>query len=272
MPITTSPLILSLELALLFVGSWLLWKYGLSKSARIQSQDAARDMPTWDLHLTSFLLFFVMIFFGGFLGQALASLFIAGRELGETATLVIAGGAFHGGMLLAVILFKKFFDRLPAKSHHHSTWLTNIMYGVVTVLIVFPSLTVVGLIWQNLLHLIGIAVEEQDLIAIFQGTESKPILTLMILLAVTLAPVTEEMIFRAGIFRYMRTRAPRWAALLVPSLLFGALHLNAASFVPLVALGIILSLAYERTGSITVPIVAHGLFNLNTIVLVLAGV
>ena len=37
-------------------------------------------------------------------------------------------------------------------------------------------------------------------------------------------------------------------------------------------LGIIFSLAYERTGRITVPIIAHGLFNLNTIVLILSGI
>ena len=95
---------------------------------------------------------------------------------------------------------------------------------------------------------------------------------MMTLLAITVAPVTEEMIFRGGIFRYMRTRTPRWVALLVPALLFGALHANLASFVPLVVLGIILALAYERTGSITVPIFAHGLFNLHTIALIMSGV
>jgi membrane protease YdiL (CAAX protease family) len=35
---------------------------------------------------------------------------------------------------------------------------------------------------------------------------------------------------------------------------------------------VIFSLAYERTGRIAVPIIAHGLFNLNTIILILAGV
>jgi membrane protease YdiL (CAAX protease family) len=40
----------------------------------------------------------------------------------------------------------------------------------------------------------------------------------------------------------------------------------------LVALGIIFSLAYERTGRIGTTIIAHGLFNLNTIILILCGV
>ena len=70
----------------------------------------------------------------------------------------------------------------------------------------------------------------------------------------------------------MRTRLPRWAALVIPSCLFGALHGNLASFAPLVALGIIFSLAYERTGRIATTMIAHGLFNLNTIALILCGV
>jgi membrane protease YdiL (CAAX protease family) len=65
---------------------------------------------------------------------------------------------------------------------------------------------------------------------------------------------------------------PRWLALLLPSVLFAGLHANLASFVPLALLGVVFSLAYERTGRIAVPIIAHALFNLNTIVLILAGV
>jgi len=41
---------------------------------------------------------------------------------------------------------------------------------------------------------------------------------------------------------------------------------------PAGALGIIFSIAYERTGRIEPAMVAHALFNLNTVVLILAGV
>jgi uncharacterized protein len=39
-----------------------------------------------------------------------------------------------------------------------------------------------------------------------------------------------------------------------------------------VVLGVAFALAYERTGRILVPIIGHALFNLNTILLLLAGV
>lgn len=37
-------------------------------------------------------------------------------------------------------------------------------------------------------------------------------------------------------------------------------------------LAVIFSLAYERTGHIGTPIVAHALFNLNTVLLILSGI
>ena len=88
----------------------------------------------------------------------------------------------------------------------------------------------------------------------------------MIVLATVVAPATEELIFRAGIFRYARTRLPRWAALLLPACLFAALHNHLASFAPLVVLGLVFSLAYERTGRIGTAIVAHALFNLYSVI------
>ena len=112
----------------------------------------------------------------------------------------------------------------------------------------------------------------------FANVESPTLLVIMIILAIGTAPVTEELVFRAGLFRYFRTRMPRWLALTAPALLFAVLHVNwqtlegLASVGPLVMLAIIFSLAYERTGRIGTSMVAHGLFNLNTIMLIFSGV
>ena len=168
--------------------------------------------------------------------------------------------------------FKTFLERKNGNPSNPPAWSKITQYGIVTLLIALPILTVVGLSWQYLMQLLGVPLEEQDLIAIFANIESPILLGLMIILAIVMAPVTEELIFRGGIFRYFRTRVPRWVALLGPALLFAALHANLASFAPLTVLGIIFALAYERTGSIAVPIIAHGLFNLNTIILIFAGV
>lgn len=272
MPTDYTAAVTTVELLLLMSGCYLLWKYGLSKTALEQATAAKKLFPEWDLSLTTFLLFMWMIFCGGLLSQSLLSLTIDKEELANTDMLLAAGAAFHGGMLLGILIFNHFFDRIPSRSPQRFSAFRKAIFGAVTVLIVLPSLTAVGLVWQQLLESMGVVIEQQDLVEIFAKEDSPRLLIMMTLLAITVAPVTEEMIFRGGIFRYMRTRTPRWVALLVPALLFGALHANLASFVPLVVLGIILALAYERTGSITVPIVAHGLFNLHTIALIMSGV
>jgi membrane protease YdiL (CAAX protease family) len=97
--------------------------------------------------------------------------------------------------------------------------------------------------------------------------------------ATVIVPFSEEILFRAGLFRYFRTRAPRWLSIVLTSALFGALHVSwgdhmagLPSLLPLFVLAIVFCLAYERTGRIGTTIVAHALFNLNTFVLVLAGI
>ena len=120
--------------------------------------------------------------------------------------------------------------------------------------------------------------ERQSLIAMFANADSPLLLAIMISLAVVVAPLTEELVFRAGLFRYLRSRIPRWLALSVSALLFASLHVNwstlegLTSFVPLAVLAVMFSLGYERTGKIGTAIVAHALFNLNTIVLIFSGV
>ncbi len=65
---------------------------------------------------------------------------------------------------------------------------------------------------------------------------------------------------------------PRWVAYAVSAGLFALAHANWISFLPLFILGLLFASAYERTGRIAVPMLAHALFNLNSLVLVLSGV
>ena len=265
-------LILSLELLMVLAGCFLLWRHALSPAARLKSQERASAMPAWDITAPRFFLFLWLIISGGLLLPAISVPILKSLAIDESASLIISGGTFQGGMLLGILLFKLFFEAKSPNPGQRRSPGRKIQNGLMTFLIALPVLAAVGITWQFLMGLFGIEFVDQDLIAIFANTDSPVLLTCMILLAAGIAPITEELIFRAGIFRYMRTRTPRWVALLGPALLFASLHANLASFAPLAALGIIFSLAYERTGSIAVPIIAHALFNLNTIVLIFSGV
>uniref|UniRef100_UPI00404A6D6F lysostaphin resistance A-like protein n=1 Tax=Cephaloticoccus sp. TaxID=1985742 RepID=UPI00404A6D6F len=264
--------IIGLELLLVMMGGILFWQHCVSITGRTQAKASKAAMPAWEITLTHFFLFLWLVICGGLVLQGLTAALFKTSTLDETTALIINNGAFQGGMLLGVLVSKIFFTGKDERQVSSPSWLKIIKYSFVTFLIVLPLLTLVGLSWQYLMQTLGVQLEEQEMIAIFANTESPLQLGLMIILATVLAPVSEEMIFRAGIFRYLRTRVPRWVALVGPGILFAALHMNLASFAPLAVLGIIFSIAYERTGSIAVPIIAHGLFNLNTVVLILSGI
>ncbi len=93
-----------------------------------------------------------------------------------------------------------------------------------------------------------------------EGFGSVPI---QVLLIVILAPISEETCFRGMLFGGLRERLPRMAAALVTGVIFGGLHaLTGVSAVPpLIVFGFLLSLLYEKTGSIVPGILLHMLNN-----------
>ena len=87
----------------------------------------------------------------------------------------------------------------------------------------------------------------------------------LLVTAVLLAPVLEEIIFRAAGFRLLRhTRAGLSGTLLVTSLLFMLIHVQQYSWALLMLMfcfGVLLGLAREKTGSLLVPLILHALNN-----------
>lgn len=266
-----NPFVVAVELALLLAGCVLLWRHALAPAARQAIRTGSVALAPWDIKLGDFFMFLWLVICGGVFAQLAATFLLKSVALSADATLILAGGAFQAGMLGGALIFLLRFNRAPA-TRPPAGGTGVFAAGLATFLIAVPVITATSLLWQALLELLGVAATPQDLIGIFANAGFSPLLLAMILLATVLAPLTEELVFRAGIFRYTRTRLPRWVALLLPSVLFGALHGNLAGFVPLAVLGIIFALAYERTGRIAVPIIAHGFFNLHTIALIFAGV
>jgi membrane protease YdiL (CAAX protease family) len=95
---------------------------------------------------------------------------------------------------------------------------------------------------------------------IAEGFGSIPVQVLLIVIA---APISEEICFRGMLFGGLRRSLPRIPAALLAGLIFGGLHaLTGISAVPpLIAFGFILSLLYEKTGSIVPGILLHMLNN-----------
>jgi uncharacterized protein len=86
--------------------------------------------------------------------------------------------------------------------------------------------------------------------------------------ALTLVPAAEEVFFRGVLFGGFKQNGYPRLALWGSALAFAAIHLNAATFVPLFALSLVLAWLYERTGNLLACITAHATFNgLNLVLL-----
>jgi len=107
-------------------------------------------------------------------------------------------------------------------------------------------------------------VEQQELVTKFReaAKEGKgDVIWQVTLTASLVAPLIEEFLFRGYFYPVLkRITGPVNAAIAV-SLFFGAIHYNAAGFPVLTVLALALTLAYEWSGSILVPIFMHACFN-----------
>lgn len=92
------------------------------------------------------------------------------------------------------------------------------------------------------------------------------------LLAVGLAPIWEEALFRGVLFASLQRRGYRRLAYGLTAVLFGVIHGNAVAFVPLTLFGLVLAWLYERTDNLLAPMTAHALFNLAPFVMLALGI
>jgi uncharacterized protein len=85
------------------------------------------------------------------------------------------------------------------------------------------------------------------------------------IVVVLLAPVAEEIFFRAFFYRALRTRLRIWSASLITGCVFASVHLQyysePALLLAIAAFGIGQCLLYERTGSLFAVIATHAAFN-----------
>lgn len=262
------------EYALAGVGVLLAWLLVVSPKARAQRREA--QLPVWNAQPLEILQFLVVVMVGAFLAAALAGIVSKGVGWkGEDSTLA-GGAAAQFGMLAGALGYA---IQSPGFRSRASLSTGAILgSGAATFLISLPILLVTSQLWQWVLQSLHVPLLKQELIDTFAQAKNPWFLFGLIALATVVAPITEELVFRAGMFRFLRGRVPRIIALLLPAMFFAALHVNWAnfeglvSFVPLVVLAVVFSLALERTGHIGTAIVAHALFNLNTVLLIFCGV
>ena len=84
--------------------------------------------------------------------------------------------------------------------------------------------------------------------------------------AVLLSPLIEEFFFRGFLLMFLKKYTSTLLAIFLSAGVFAAAHANLDSIIPLWFLGIVLSVAYQHTGSLLLPIGIHASWNFFTAV------
>src|SRR6266480_6172317 len=129
--------------------------------------------------------------------------------------------------------------------------------------IVLPIARYLGTLSVELMDKVHLKAVPQQSVQMLQTNVSAGSRIFLGILAIVIAPVTEEVLFRGILYPFVKQRGYPKAALLGSAILFGALHLNLMTFVPLTFLGLILAWLYDSTDNLIAPIFAHSLFNLD---------
>ncbi len=136
-----------------------------------------------------------------------------------------------------------------------------IFIAVALILLMLPVIMIVTAIAYQFL---GGHAEQQEMVKTFrEATKAgkREVIWQIVLTATLVAPITEEFLFRGYFYPVIKRVVGPIPAAIGISLLFGAVHNNAAGFPILTVLALGLTLAYEWAGSILVPIFMHACFN-----------
>jgi len=250
---------------LLIVGTVLLVVW-IVRHAKSPGTLALRDAPPRPNRLTPLHVF--VAFVACFLLQAPAAMpTVQNYAYGEllvavfsqvgwlTATLLAAAWAFPQGL-------RGGFG-LTLRHGRRDAW-----QAVLTLLTVLPAvmglLLVSGLLVDWAVHHGLMAPESDRRHAMLDRLQTVGMLgqALIILSAVVLAPLAEELFFRGLLQSLLRNFMSPWAAIVISSFLFALMHFAVIRSVPpLLLFGLVLGYTYEHRGRLLAPIAIHALFN-----------
>lgn len=245
----------------------LLAAVGLAVYARVVRQIAAQggQVRVADFDLPELLMSFV---FAGFFLIGVINALLPAKELASPRDDI-------GVVVNAALLFVAFTAGILAFLHYARRLRLVELFGLhrlpVPVALAFAAGLVLAA-WPlasgaNLLamHFLDGPIAPQPLVELFRQVASKGdrlAIAKIVFAGVIVAPVCEELLFRGFFYGVWKRYLGPLGAGFLSCLLFAAFHTNLAAFAGLFVLAVCLNLAYERTGSLLVPIGMHALFNL----------
>lgn len=170
---------------------------------------------------------------------------------------------FHAAGLAAII----FIMRRERKEWHADFGLSSrrvwrdVAIGVLLYLAALPPLLFFSWLYQLLLDVFGYETSMQEVAWVITGELTPWQRVYLVLVAVTVAPLFEELLFRGIGVPMLARRVGIVPAVAITSTVFALLHFHLPSLVPLFVMSTAFALAYIRTESILVAFTMHALFN-----------
>ncbi len=181
----------------------------------------------------------------------------------RVASVVLHSLAFHvaGLLLVAFSLRRRGLTWASGFGLRAGRILKDVGTGIVFYLATMPFLWFYSLLYQLALRSAGYEPTWQEVAEALSADNPFAVRVYLGFLAVVLAPVFEEVLFRGIGLPVLARKFGAAPAVILVSALFAAIHFHVPSLVPLFVIAVAFSLAYIHTGSILVPVVMHGLFN-----------
>lgn len=214
-------------------------------------------------YLRNLLILFICVYVGFFI-MWLASRLTGGHGeiANSTLRVLIAVLAFQGAALVLVHFFLR---------AHHTNWaegfgLDNrtehaVLLGIGVGIFVLPLVWALQGVSVWILEHLMLQPHEQEAVELLRATQGWPSRIILGVATIVLAPIAEEVIFRGILYPAIKRAGYPRAALWGTALLFGLIHFNVATFLPLSFLAVALVFVYEYTGNLLACITVHSFFN-----------
>ncbi|MDK3158002.1 CPBP family intramembrane metalloprotease [Kamptonema cortianum] len=270
----TWPFAMLLLVALICLTGYALWFMRMRHMAHFLKPRLEPSLWTTPDILAVLCLFFAAMLFVSSLRESLS----ARAGWSEDLALISSGLVFQlillSGLLLLIALRRKLSGgacpfgggNQPHHPHHGQPpkhRVIRLIFTAVTFqMAVWPVVLLTGQLNNWLMHLAGREPTLQKMVEILLGTDSMAIIGTLLFMAIVMAPVIEELVFRCFLYRWLKGRIPWPAAMVVSSATFALIH-DAALFnvLPLTLLGCAFVMVYEHQRSLWAPILMHATFN-----------
>jgi membrane protease YdiL (CAAX protease family) len=205
------------------------------------------------------------------LGLAVGLVFLFYLVVRHPAALAPLGNSVYLAVMIGSYLLARRVDMAEAfglrdLSARRIAWQSSLAFVVITAVTLAIH---VG--WSHWLTALVGKPDSQDRIRELRENSDLGFRLLLGFSACVLAPLSEEVLFRGFLYPALKRPLQPVLAAVVVAGIFAAIHLNLAALLPLFVLGLLLTLAYEWSGSLLVPVIVHSAFNLTNIVITVAS-